>query len=203
MNYTLNKQVTISLSLTMTGTFQSKLMMLTNWAVNVWQEWAAVRNKTLLSDERPFSVNFCELSVTEMNFWLSRFVLEIRKKSGDPYPPESLYSLICGLQPYLLHCGSDTWFTPSLTHTLTHSLTHIHTHAHSLTHSHTHTCSLTHTHTHTLTDSHTHTLWFLSPNTFLISAWTILLLPRAIGRSDYDIHEVLIVCQLRDLWLGL
>ena len=54
--------------------------------MNVWQEWAAVRNKSLLSDERPFSVNFCELSVAEMDFWLSRFVLEICKKSGDPYP---------------------------------------------------------------------------------------------------------------------
>ena len=40
-----------------------------------------------------------------MDFWLSRFVLEIRKKSGDPYPPESLYSLICGLQRYLRDKG--------------------------------------------------------------------------------------------------
>ena len=50
-------------------------------------------------------LNFCELSVAEMDFRLSRFVREICKKSGDSYPPESLYSLICGLQRHLLDKG--------------------------------------------------------------------------------------------------
>ena len=32
-----------------------------------------------------------------MNFWLRKFVMEVRKKDGEPYPPDSLYSLCCGL----------------------------------------------------------------------------------------------------------
>ena len=40
-----------------------------------------------------------------MNFWLSRFVLEVRKKNGEPYPPNTLYQLICGLQRQLRERG--------------------------------------------------------------------------------------------------
>ena len=77
----------------------------TEWAVRVWQEWALARNTRLLSDEEPFSTTFCELTVSEMDFWLSRFVLEVRKKNGDPYPPNTLYQLICGLQRQLREHG--------------------------------------------------------------------------------------------------
>ena len=58
----------------------------TEWAVKVWKEWALASNTRLLSNEEPFSTTFCELTVSEMNFWLSRFILEVRKKNGDPYP---------------------------------------------------------------------------------------------------------------------
>ena len=58
------------------------------WAVKVWKEWALARNNRLLSDEEPFSATFCELTVSEMDFWLSRFILAVRKKIGDPYPPQ-------------------------------------------------------------------------------------------------------------------
>ena len=62
-------------------------------------------NTRLLLDEEPFSTTFCELTVSEMDFWLSRFVLEVRKKNGDPYPPNTLYQLICGLQRQLREHG--------------------------------------------------------------------------------------------------
>ena len=29
--------------------------------------------------------------------WLSHYVLETRQSSGEPYPPKSIYSLLCGL----------------------------------------------------------------------------------------------------------
>ena len=77
----------------------------TEWAVRVWKEWALARNTRLLSDEQPFSVTFCDLTGSEMDFWLSRFVLEVRKKNGDPYPPNTLYQLICGLQRQLRERG--------------------------------------------------------------------------------------------------
>ena len=68
----------------------------TEWAVKVWKEWALARNTRLLSDEEPFSATFCELTVSEMDFWLSRFILEVRKKNGQ---------LICGLQRQLREHG--------------------------------------------------------------------------------------------------
>ena len=40
-----------------------------------------------------------------MDFLLSRFVLEVCKANGDPYPPNSLYQLVCGLQWHLRNHG--------------------------------------------------------------------------------------------------
>ena len=69
----------------------------TEWAVKVWKEWALAKNTRLLPDEEPFNTTFF---VSEKDFWLSRFILEVHKKNGDPYPPppNTLYQLICGLQ---------------------------------------------------------------------------------------------------------
>ena len=68
----------------------------------MWEEWAQNRNANLLPGEKPFSTNFCDLSMPEMDFWLSCFVLEVRKqKNGEPYPPNTLYQLVCGLQRQL------------------------------------------------------------------------------------------------------
>ena len=78
----------------------------TNWSVKVWEEWAQNRNTNLLPGEKPFSTNFCDLSIPEMDFWLSHFVLEVRKqKDGEPYPPNMLYQLVCGLQCLLRESG--------------------------------------------------------------------------------------------------
>ena len=43
--------------------------------------------------------------MSEMIFWLSRFVLEVRKKDSEPYPPNSLYQIVCGLQRFLKDHG--------------------------------------------------------------------------------------------------
>ncbi|CAC5402472.1 unnamed protein product [Mytilus coruscus] len=40
------------------------------------------------------------LEAAEMNHWLQRFVIEVRNKKGEEYPPKSLYSIICGLLRY-------------------------------------------------------------------------------------------------------
>lgn len=40
-------------------------------------------------------------SVDELNFWLSRFVVECRRDDGKPYPPNSLYNIMAGIQRFL------------------------------------------------------------------------------------------------------
>ncbi len=37
-----------------------------------------------------------------MNYWLSRFVSELRKKDGDQYPPRSIHLILSGIQRCLL-----------------------------------------------------------------------------------------------------
>ena len=49
-----------------------------------------MQNAKLLSGEKSFSSNLCSLSLFEFNFWFSWFVLEIRKKDGEPYPPKGV-----------------------------------------------------------------------------------------------------------------
>lgn len=36
-----------------------------------------------------------------LNYWMQRFVLEVRKQDGSEYPPRSLYYIVCGLLRYL------------------------------------------------------------------------------------------------------
>ena len=37
------------------------------------------------------------MSVVAINFWLCKFVIEVRRKDGKPYSPDSLYQICCGL----------------------------------------------------------------------------------------------------------
>ena len=42
-----------------------------------------------------------QCSLEQLNNWLSRFALEVRRKYGEPYPPSTLYSIVCGLQRHI------------------------------------------------------------------------------------------------------
>ena len=46
-----------------------------------------------------------ELNNEELNFAMSRFILEICKKSGDNYPAKTLYEIVICLQLYMLMYG--------------------------------------------------------------------------------------------------
>jgi len=94
-----------ALKATIVNSIPKKTRKQTDWSVRVWTEWALFRNTKLLPGEEPFSTIFCDLTVSEMNFWLPRFVLEIRKKNREPYPPNSLYQIVCGLQRQLCEHG--------------------------------------------------------------------------------------------------
>ena len=42
--------------------------------------------------------------------WLSKFILEVRRRDGKPYPPQTLYSIICGLMRYVRELRPDINF---------------------------------------------------------------------------------------------
>ena len=38
------------------------------------------------------------MHVSEISHWLTHFILEARKKSGDPYPPNTLHHIMVGMR---------------------------------------------------------------------------------------------------------
>ena len=37
-----------------------------------------------------------------LNYWLSKFVQEVAKCSKDPYPPKTLYQIVCSIRRFLV-----------------------------------------------------------------------------------------------------
>ena len=52
-------------------------------------------------DCRPIPENICELQDDALNFWLQRFIVEIRRKDGNPYPANTLTQIVAALQSHL------------------------------------------------------------------------------------------------------
>lgn len=76
-----------------------KTKMNTNWAINVWNSWAKERVCVEEAEkDHELCNNFVDMKVEAMVFWLPKFVIEVRKEDTTQYPPDSIYSLICGLQ---------------------------------------------------------------------------------------------------------
>lgn len=74
----------------------------TVWSSNCYRTWAKARNVEFRDfhpeDSRfPSVPNLEELNVEQMNYWLSRFALEVKKRDGADYRHEVLYSLFCGV----------------------------------------------------------------------------------------------------------
>ena len=74
------------------------------WALNVFEEWCQYRHsKTDESNKmreilrKPITC----FSIEELNYWLSKFVHEVRKKDSTMYPQNSLVSIIAGIQGIL------------------------------------------------------------------------------------------------------
>ena len=47
------------------------------------------------------SADIAAMDVLSLNYWLSKFVMEVAKKSGERYPPKSAYGIICSLKRHL------------------------------------------------------------------------------------------------------
>ena len=73
----------------------------TNWTVSTFNDW---RNTRMQRTQCiiPELLNF---TIADVNQWLSKYVIETRKKDGDPYPPRTLYMLCGGLLRFLRENG--------------------------------------------------------------------------------------------------
>ena len=69
----------------------------TRYCMNVSQQWSTNRNQSQSSQIPPLST----ITPVEFQYWLIRFVLEVRKLDGTEYPPQTLHHLCSGLVRYL------------------------------------------------------------------------------------------------------
>lgn len=84
------------------------------WAVNVFQKWQLWRNKVAdMSVDRnlsPIRVRLLDMTKDEICFCLSRFVLEVKKENGEPYPSETVYEMLISIQLYFDMHGREMKF---------------------------------------------------------------------------------------------
>ena len=71
------------------------------WASSVWHVWAKYRRSIEPVEEEEqqhvLEEDFSIMTVPAMNFWLCKFVLEVRRKDGKPYAPDTVYQICCAL----------------------------------------------------------------------------------------------------------
>lgn len=85
--------------------FAKRTVDKSTWAVTVFGEWRAHRNRLSLQDktgslvyiERPFG----QLTDEEFNYVIPLFISETLKKDGKRFPPGSLRDLVLSLQKFL------------------------------------------------------------------------------------------------------
>jgi hypothetical protein len=74
----------------------------TSWSVKTFKEWRSAR---VYATGNPIPELENLTKPADINKWLGKFVVEARRKDGQPYPPKSLYMLCVGLLRYFRECG--------------------------------------------------------------------------------------------------
>ena len=71
---------------------------------NDWASWGNEVNDISLGNEKFKDVptDFDRMGEEELGFWMSRFVLEIKRIDGKEYPPDTIYQIVCAIQR---HCN--------------------------------------------------------------------------------------------------
>ncbi|KAK6188604.1 hypothetical protein SNE40_004747 [Patella caerulea] len=74
------------------------------WVLNLWKDWVDNRNskpETYFEKGKLIPTDINTLNDEELQFWLQRFIVEIRRKDGTNYPPNTLVQIVSGLQRYI------------------------------------------------------------------------------------------------------
>ena len=86
------------------------------WSMKIFSEWQATRLIKKASEEQrnfvvdiskiqDLDINVCDMTAETLNFWLTKFVMEVCKDTGENYPPRTLYSICCVIQRHLQDCN--------------------------------------------------------------------------------------------------
>ena len=87
----------------------------TKYCINVWEDWCQHRRDTTSSTIPPLS----SFPATNLQFW---FILEVRKKNGSEYSPDTLLHIYSGVVRHLRENGHPTltysriWHSQTLEH---------------------------------------------------------------------------------------
>ena len=58
----------------------------------------------------PVSCEIEDMDAISLNYWLTKFVMEIAKDSGERYPPRTVYGIVCGVKRHLTEkMGTRRW----------------------------------------------------------------------------------------------
>ena len=81
----------------------------TLWCINQWNSWTRWKN-SLTSDGQFLAIPSPITSLTreQLAEFLEKFVLEVRKKDGSEYVPETLYHIVCGIMRHLKDEGDTS-----------------------------------------------------------------------------------------------
>lgn len=84
------------------------------WALSIFAEWQRLREFQVpvldcgglfkdydLHKVTALSTDIAGMDALSLNYWLSKFVMEVAKKCGGRYPPKTVYGIICALKRYL------------------------------------------------------------------------------------------------------
>ena len=88
-----NKDITVA----MQKAVPEKTQKDNKYCVNLWEEWVSYRAKTT-GAVIPHLKN---IKLEELQHWLCAFVLEIRKKDGSAFIPNTLHHICCGIMRYI------------------------------------------------------------------------------------------------------
>ena len=70
----------------------------TSWALHVFKEWRKESNRASTGEKCPSTL--LEPDARSLNYWLSRFIVEMRTADGNPYPPTSISNVLAGMYRY-------------------------------------------------------------------------------------------------------
>ena len=60
----------------------------------------------------PVSCEIEDMDAISLSYWLTKFVMEVAKDSGERHPPRTVYGIVCGLKRYLGDKNGDEVLNP-------------------------------------------------------------------------------------------